>query len=264
MKTFGVDENGIIITEVSIDKITPPFKIIVDKVLHAILADPASQLDSVYLYGSIATGKAVKGKSDLDIIVVFKEKANDELLKKISSLEAKLTKEYELIFRDVGLATTHVDDALSEKERLGGLCFLKHLSVCIYGDDITKNVSGFKPTKAVAKGFNGDIAKSLKSLKEKIKNAISGQEVKKVSQLLAKKIIRTAFSLVMPRAASWTTNLQTSVETFLQYYPEKTKEMNTVLGWSKIGTDDKEEILKFINTFGLWLTQKFKEEILVA
>ena len=264
MNTFGVDENGVIITEVSVDKITPQFKRVVDSVLHEILHELASQLDSAYLYGSIATGKAIEGKSDLDMILVFKEKVDEELSKKIFVLEEKLTKEYELILRDVGLATTCVADALSEKERLGGLCFLKHLSVCIYGNDLTKDVPGFKPSKDISKGFNGDIAKNIKSSKAKIENAPSGQELRKLSRSLSKKVIRTGFSLVMPRSGSWTTNLQISVDIFLRYYPKKAVEMNTVLEWSRIGSEDKKTIIEFIDTFGLWLTKEFEKEILVG
>ena len=263
MNTFGVDENGIIITEVSLLKITTPFKQIVEAVKDEVLQAFGSDIDSIYLYGSVANGRAIEGKSDLDIILVFKEKASEELSKKVKDLEVRLTSEYQPILRDVGFATTYTADALSEQERLGGLCFLKHLCVCIYGNDITKDIPGFKPSKEVARGFNGDIDKSLTSYRTKLKEAVSEQEVKNLSQSIGKKIVRTGFSLVMPRTESWTTNMQKSCDTFTYYYPEKKVEMEKALVWSKEGLADATQVLQFLDTFGTWLTEEFDREILL-
>jgi uncharacterized protein len=262
MEVFGVDKNGIIITEVSADKITSPFREIVENILNSILGEFSTQLNAVFLYGSIATGKAVVGKSDLDILIVFNEKLTEELSRRVLSLEEKLTNEYESTLRDVGLATTCVADALSEKERKGSLCFLKHLCVCIYGEDFTKDIPGFKPSREVAKGFNGDIAKVLESFKGKLEKGTGAEEIKKLSQSVAKKIVRTGFSLVMPRSNSWTTNLQTSADTFAYYYPEKAPEMNTSLEWSKVGNENRYIVIEFIDTFGVWLTREFEKEII--
>jgi hypothetical protein len=67
----------------------------------------------------------------------------------------------------------------------------------------------------------------------------------------------------MPRSESWTTDLQTSVDTFANYYPEKTIEMNTALEWAKAGSSDKQKVVEFIDTFGQWLTKEFQEQILI-
>ena len=74
MNTFGVDENGIILTEVSRDYITPQFKPAVEDILKIIIQEFASELDGIFLYGSVVTGKAVAEKSDLDSILIFKNK----------------------------------------------------------------------------------------------------------------------------------------------------------------------------------------------
>lgn len=49
MNKFGVDENGIILTEVSADKITSAYRSIVEDVLHSILQEFESQIDSIYV-----------------------------------------------------------------------------------------------------------------------------------------------------------------------------------------------------------------------
>ena len=162
MKRFGVDKHGFIITEVSIKKIPYIYKPIVADVLDAVIKKYAKDLESIYLYGSVATGKAIKGGSDLDILLVLKGNLDKKLTKSVAGLEKSLSKKYINILRGVGLGITNVREVKSLKERDGLLCYVKHLCVCIYGNDLTKNVPSFKPTKALAKGFNGDIAQKLR------------------------------------------------------------------------------------------------------
>jgi predicted nucleotidyltransferase len=262
MSTFGVDKNGIIITEVSFDKITLQFRPIVENVLNSIIQEFASQLDGVYLYGSIPKGKAVEGKSDLDAILVFKDQPTEESLEKTSSLEKRLSEAYDPMLRGIGLGVTCIDDVCSDKEKYGGMCFMKHLCICIYGNDVAKNVAGFKPSKEVAKGFNGDIQQSLEISRSKIKMTSSDHEISKISQSVAKKILRTGFSLVMPRSGSWTTDLQTACDTFVKYYPDKASEMNLALDWSRSDSSDKRTVIEFIDTFGKWLSEEFQKAIL--
>lgn len=263
MNKFGIDDNGFIITEVSVDKIAPLFKTMVDEVLSLIVAKLGSQLDGIYLYGSVVTGKAIEGKSDLDILLVLKESPNNTLSGEIKSLERTLSEKYEPVLRGVGLTVTNIAEVTSEKEKYGYMCYIKHLCVCIYGNDITKDVGNFKPSKEVARGFNGDISEFLKSYRDKIEKATSESELKKLSQEVSKKIVRTGFSLVMPRSGSWSTDLQSSFDTFIYYYPEKATDMNVALDWAKGNLSEKTSIIEFIETFGKWLSEEFEREILM-
>ncbi|MDQ5912537.1 MAG: uncharacterized protein QG568_752 [Patescibacteria group bacterium] len=263
MNKFGVDNNGIIVTEVSADKVTSQYKPIVSEVLNSIVKELASQLDGVYMYGSVATGKAVEGKSDLDILLVLKDAPNNELSEKISILEKSLSEKYEPKLRGVGLTVTNVGEVTSEKEKYGYMCYIKHLCVCIYGNDVTKDVPAFHPSKEVAKGFNGDIGERLEFYKDKIEKETSELELKKLSQEVSKKIVRTGFSLVMPRSGSWSTDLQSSFDIFAYYYPERTSEMKTALDWARGVSVEKSAVIEFIKIFGQWLSEEFEREISV-
>jgi len=214
MNASGIDPNGFIINEVSLAKIASSFKSIVDSVVDSILREFKDDLDGIYLYGSIVTGKAVAGKSDLDCILIFKSAPDSELRKRVKILDEALSKKFSSVLRGIGLEVTNKSDVCSEKERYGGLCFLKHLCVCIYGNDLSAGVPAFKPTEKVAYGFNGDIGAQLPRWRDKISAANPDIELLNISKSAAKKIVRTGFSLVMPRSKSWTTDLQTSYETF--------------------------------------------------
>ena len=135
------------------------------------------------------------------------------------------------------------------------------MCVCVYGDDFTKTVPGFKPSEKVALGFNGDIGQKLDLWKSKIEHTTAGSDLRKLTQSIAKKIVRTGFSLVMPRSKSWTTDLQISFETFATYYPEKEKEMREALEWSKFGSANGQAAIQYIDVFGKWLAEEFQRTI---
>lgn len=256
MKRLGVDESGFILTEVFPEKIGPTFRPIVEHVLNLIIQEVDALLDGVYLYGSVATGRAVEGTSDLDIILVFLAPPELAVKKKIEHLGLCLSNQYEKQLRGVGLEMTDVTDVCSEKERFGGMCFLKHLCICIYGNDLTKDIPAFRPSADIAKAFNGDLGQSLPGWKKKIEEAASDGELEKVARSFAKKIVRAGFSLVMPRAGAWTSDLNTAAEMFIEYYPDQSRGINTALIWAKSGFRDRRAIVDFIDTFAIWLADE--------
>ena len=83
---------------------------------------------------------------------------------------------------------------------------LKHLCVCLYGEDLGKNQLNSKPTKKVAKAFNGDLGKLIKSCLQK-------PEKDKIHSIM-RKIVRTGFSLVIEEEKSWTTDLKNHMKFF--------------------------------------------------
>lgn len=258
MSPFGVDQNGIIVNEADLGKISSTFQPLVDSVLSAAIANLSAEVESVYFYGSIVTGTAVLGKSDLDVILVLKHEPSAETGQKIKELESRLTAQHKPLVRGVALGFTSVEQLQRAEERYAGVCFLKHLCVRAHGADLTKDIDGFKPTWQVAQGFNGDIRQSLDRARLKVVNAESEYEVQVLSQALGKKLVRTGFSLVMPRLASWTTQLRTSYEAFAGLYPERGVQMALALQWAGVGTTDKTEVLAFIDSFGQWLANEFE------
>lgn len=73
------------------------------------------ELDSLYIYGSVAKGKAVVGQSDLDICVVFKHEITN-LDQKIAEIKVKLITRYPFIPKiDVDIG--YLKDDLHEQNR---------------------------------------------------------------------------------------------------------------------------------------------------
>lgn len=91
------------------------YQSILKDVVSVFTAEFTTALDSLYVYGSVAKGKAVVGQSDLDICVVFKHEITN-LDQKIAEIKVKLITRYPFIPKiDVDIG--YLKDVLDEKNK---------------------------------------------------------------------------------------------------------------------------------------------------
>ncbi|MDP2585927.1 MAG: nucleotidyltransferase domain-containing protein [Candidatus Levybacteria bacterium] len=259
MKKYGVDKNGFIITEVGLNKVKPAFQKVLDKIKNEVINKFGGKIHGLYLYGSVATGKARIKSSDLDLLLVLQQKPTPKIKNEVSEFQNYLTAEHLNTFRDVGISLTHADEI--KKDAYGWGCFIKYLCVCLYGENLGKNLPKFKPSKKVAKAFNGDIGKHIKTVLEKLKSTPDPQEVSSVCSSTMRKIVRTGFCLVMEQEQSWTTDLKKSCEIFSKYYPKQSANMKKALALAKKPTTNTKELGEFLKAFGSWLTEEVEKKL---
>jgi len=243
-KKYGVDKNGFILTKVKVSKIKKPFVKLIAEVKDELLLNFEEQIDSIYLYGSVATGEAEVKKSDLDVLVVFKKKPSIKSKKLIENLSEKLSKKHKALVREVGIVLSDVKEV--NKDTYGWGCFLKHLCVDIHGENLSGKLPNFKPTRKVAEAFNGDCKKVIMAARKKLSGHPNKKEVLKISSSTARKILRTGFSLVMEKEKSWTTDLKKSYLVFTKHYPEQKAAMKKVLEMALSPTNSKSELIELL------------------
>jgi uncharacterized protein len=212
---------------------------------------------SVYVYGSVARGTARHGDSDIDLLLVIARPADDGMRTSISRLEQEFSARYAERFRAVELAYVHLDRLLDPAEFYGHPCFLKHLCVCIRGEDLRQRYPRFRPDTGVSRGFNGDLESTLERIRKELENP---NTYRLSARSGSKKLLRTAFALVMPRERMWTDDLDTMAGVFEKYYPGKREEIRTALEWAK-SPSEKEAMLDLLDTFGAWLVAEFDRVI---
>lgn len=259
MKKYGVDKNGLIITEVGLNKIKPAFKKVLDTIKDEVISKFGDQIHSLYLYGSVATGEARIKSSDLDLLLVLHQKPTSKIKNEVTVFQNYLTKIHSSTFRDVGISLTHANEV--KKDTYGWGCFIKHLCVCLAGENLGKNLPKFKPSKKVAKAFNGDIEKHIKTVLEQLKSTQNPQEVRVICSGTMRKIVRTGFCLVMEQEQSWTTDLKKSYEIFSKYYPKQSVNMKKALTLAQKPTTNTKELGKFLEDFGSWLSEEVKKKL---
>jgi predicted nucleotidyltransferase len=256
----GLDADGYIRNEVSLDKIPERFQKLVAVVQSKITNTFASQLHSLYLYGSVATGKAQPISSDLDILIVFENEPSAQIRATVKQLENELSQTFRADVREVGLAATFLAEVLEGDYHIGLQCFIKHLCVCLAGEDLGTKFPKFKPTRAVAYGLNGDIKQVLDKAKNRMPNG-SQDTINSSTMSASRNMIRTAFCLVMEEANCWTTNLDCCSSIFTAYYPAHAGQLKRLLEISNGAEVRRDEFLSILNGFGTWLCNEVERKL---
>lgn len=167
---FGLDSNGFIVSDVSEDKIGDVYITCIQASVVGLKRLFRQQLNSVYVYGSVARGEAIVKKSDLDLIALFDTKLSSVKLSGLKKLAEELSRNYRSLVRDVGIAVAYYDDTVTPSNYYEN-AFLKELCVCMYGEDLGERFGPYKLTSEIAICFNGDIYEALKRTLKRLETA---------------------------------------------------------------------------------------------
>jgi len=216
----------------------------------------ADKIHSIYLYGSVGTGKARSPSSDLDLLVVLHTKPSPGTKSDISMLEAILSKKYQKLFREVGITITYKSLCVKSKESYGWRFFLTVLCDRMYGPKLYTTEMKFFPSKKLARNLHGDIRTNIEAASKKIRNA-DPVPARLQSRSIMKKIIRTGFSIVMEQENLWTVDLKEMASLFSKHYPEKREDMRGVVSLANSSAPDRKTSIEVLDTFGKWMTKEF-------
>ena len=84
--------------------------------------------------------------------------------------------------------------------------------------------------------FPADLGLALARWRERVAEAATGTERKSFSRGAARRIVRTGFTLVMPRWHGWTSDLDTSAQVFGHYYPGRAGQMRAAAATARTPT----------------------------
>ncbi|WP_169787909.1 nucleotidyltransferase family protein [Alicyclobacillus ferrooxydans] len=255
---YGLDQDGYIVSDVGIDKIDVAYLPCIHECVEELIKLFPHRLHSVYVYGSVGRGEAVKGGSDLDLIVMFNGALTSEDSMELKTLSDALSQKYRSLVRDVGVAVADVDYTVDPTNYYEG-AFLKEISVCVHGEDLRVKFGPYKLTPEIPMSFNGDIGDVVSRTVRRLESA-SDHEFKRVSQGFARKLIRTYYSMVMVRSQIWTTRLHQQAEAVIQYFPEKESVIRTMQAWLEEAPTNHEQVLNLVESEGNWVTENFESE----
>ncbi|RNA66913.1 nucleotidyltransferase domain-containing protein [Alteribacter keqinensis] len=258
---YGLDRNGFIVSDVSKNKIDHVYWPCIKESVAELVQ--LNQLHSVYVYGSVARGEATVQKSDLDLIALFKGgKLSPGNQTDLTKLSKDLSQKYHSLVRDVGIASAFYDYAM-DPANYYEQAFLKEISVCVHGEDLGDRFGPYRLSPEIAISFNGDIGDVLtRTLKKLV--AASEEEFKRLSQNVARKLIRTYYSMVMTRSRIWTTRLHEQADIVITHFPDKKPVVRTLHKWLEEPPTDRDATLKLIKKEGKWASDNFMREVYVS
>lgn len=249
----GIAADGTIRTGASTDSIPHAFTPIIEAARSEFVRQhPDAEL---LLYGSVATGQAVPGSSDVDFIAVGVDDRD------VAELAATLSAQFSGMCRGVEIASTSTSAHLGDDdEAYGNRVFLRHYCVPIVGPDLLRGTRRFAADAHAARGFNGDIGLSLERWRRE-------QPGPKLARRIARKTLLALAGILSVRERIWTTDRGTAVDWYSGERPELAPSLTLLDMWSRDATSAQEfqvrEVLAdqgivativadFERTIGLW------------
>jgi len=257
----GLNDDGTIAREGALDRVPPAFVPVVDAARARITAAfGGPRLHSAYLYGSIPRGTAMPGVSDLDLLIVFRDEPAAADRAAARAVEAALDDAFPQI-SGVGIVLGSVPATLSELERYDGGFFVACLCTPLLGDDLAARLPRYRPTTLLARETNGDLALVLPRWRAEAANASTEANTdtsrRALTRRVARRLVRTGLTLIMPRWGGWTSDLHRSAELFAHYYPERAEQMRRAAALARTPSADPAVLTELIDDLEPWLAAEY-------
>jgi uncharacterized protein len=243
--------------EGALERVATEFLPVVDGARAGIpLAFGPARLHSAYLYGSIPRGTAIPGVSDLDLLLAVHDEPGERDRADAATLEAELAATFNQI-SGVGAGLVSTGTLLSELERYDLGFFVVCLCTPLIGDDLAARLPRYRPTSLLARETNGDLHLFLPRWRARADAAVTDADRWALSRTVGRRLVRTGFTLVMPRWGGWTSDMSRSAELFGGYYPERAEQMRVAARVGRTPTADPAILDVLIDDLGPWLAAEY-------
>ncbi|MGN9792605.1 nucleotidyltransferase [Streptomyces sp. OZ13] len=257
MESKGLNPDGTIAREGALDRITPAFAPVVAAARKEIAGRFGDgRLHGAYLYGSIPRGTAVPGVSDLDLLLVLHAEPTTGDRADAGAAEAVLDGEFDAI-DGAGILLVGADAALAEAERYDLGFFISCLCTPLTGEDLAARLPAQYPTSLLARETNGDLALVLPRWRTRLRDAATDADRRALCRRAARRLVRSGFTLVMPRWGGWTSDLEAQAELFAGHYPQRAAQMRLAAAAARRPTPDKAVIRTLVEDLGPWLAAEY-------
>lgn len=250
----GVDELGYILT-VGHRPLQPVFQTLVADVLAELSSQFKHLIHGIYLYGSVARGDAVAGRSDLDLTLVLLRIASPDENRQLEAIRYKLQAAHPEVVKidfDIGILAQ-----VTSAENLNSWGFwFKHHCCCIWGDDLATRLPLFKPSRAIALAVNGDFYTAMDGYTRRIETTAGRAENQALKRAAARKLIRATNILRSDEDTSWPQDLDSHVDRFLKTYPAMADPINYLLSAANGAHDASGDFVARLRAFADWLRSK--------
>jgi len=215
-----VNSDGEIVTGARRSAIQQEFWPVLERAInHFKLFEPSS---SLYVYGSVATGMARAGSSDVDLVTIGVEAAHAKLL------ASDLSAAYGGLSRAVEVGPAELCDYEgASDEAYGNRVFLRHYCVHLYGPDPASALPNYLADKAAACGFNGDIG--LRAAQWRVELRESAADT--LGRRIARKTLFAVAGLVSIHDSDWTTDRVFSAHRWGVIKPEVADSLVRLVSW---------------------------------
>lgn len=90
-----------------------------------------------------------------------------------------------------------------------------------------------------------------------MREASTEDECRRLCRFFSRHLVRTGFTLVMPRWGGWTSDLAESAEIFGGYYPERAAQMRAAAVLALNPVADPAVLRAYVEDLGPWLADEY-------
>jgi hypothetical protein len=179
---------------------------------------------ALLLYGSVATGMARVGASDVDLIALGVDPAA------AAALGSELGERFGELCCSAEIGTGDIDGHLgADDESYGARVFLRHYCVLLAGRDPVPGSSSYAGDIAAARGLNGDIGHALEAWR---RDYAANANPASLRRGIARKTLLAIAMLASIRDRTWTTDRQEGADRWRRHRPDLADALATLLAWS--------------------------------
>lgn len=255
----GLNPDGTIAREGALERISPTFTPVVEAARADISGAFGGRLHSAYLYGSVPRGTAVPGTSDLDLLVVLEGEPADAERAEAEGIGKGLDAAFNQI-DGVGILLHGVGTLLSGPERYDMGFFVACLCTSLLGEDLAERLPRYRPTSLLARETNGDLHTVLPRWRSRAASAQTDTERRTLLRGVARRLVRSGFTLVMPCWGGWTSDLDESAGIFGRYRPERARQMRIAAAAARTPSVDAKVLRMLLEDLAPWLAAEYAAE----
>ena len=190
----------------------------------------------------------------------------------VAQIAVALDERHEII-DGAGLLCWPVSRILDPAERYDLGFFLACLCTPLLGEDVARWLPRYRPTRRLARDTNGDIAAFLGRARADLDRADRaradldradrdrGGDIRRLCRSVTRKLVRTGFTLVMPRWGGWTSDLFVAARVFGEYYPAQAEAMADAAVLARAPAGDAAVVSDLIGGLGGWLAREYGRTI---
>lgn len=179
---------------------------------------------SVYAYGSVVTGQARAGVSDVDLLTIGLPSSD------ASRIGAELSRRFAGICRGVEIGAAEEGDFIGESdESYGNRVFLRHYCVVLAGSDVHRPKHDFAGDRRAARGFNGDLGRHVRRWRTALD---AGEQAPPIAFQMARKSLLAVAGLVSVHDHSWTTDRESGADRWSEIAPEHHGGLAQLMSWT--------------------------------
>ncbi|MBO3089174.1 nucleotidyltransferase domain-containing protein [Cellulomonas dongxiuzhuiae] len=235
----GVAADGTIRTGARRDRVPPDF----EDVLRDAVASVGGSGASLYLYGSVATGTARPGSSDMDLLSID--------LADAGTVAQRLSTRYADRCRGVEVAAAASGELAGDTDAAYGLqVFLRHYCVHLAGPDPAAALPRYPADARAARGLNGDLSHHLRRWRQSVSSGT--EHADRLGVRVGRKTLLAVAGLVSVHDRTWTTDRSLAVRRWSEIEPELSGRLGSLHRWALEGqAPSRQEVEHALDSDGI-------------